>query len=197
MSANLLSKDTLGLFTDEISKTCIGPSSSTLSSLDNIVELHLQRIDEASSLIEDVRKEIQETSDTTFPILLQNANELVALFGVLDKAEESVNKGYAAAKAAEEKMVQLQTAYDQRYPEAMAKLIGGLGGMSMFGFGSKNNKAGPQDAPVKLAPFDMATLQFDSEIEIAALKSLVGVSNAANFSSTKENEFSDTESNDK
>jgi len=193
MSTNILSKDALS----ELSVCCIGPSSSTLSSLDNIVELHLQRIDEASSLIEEVRREIQETSDTTFPILLQNANELVALFGVLDRAEESVNKGYAAAKAAEEKMGQLQTAYDQRYPEAMAKLIGGLGGMSMFGFGSKNNtKAGPQDAPVKLPPFDMTTLQLDSASEIAALKSLVGVSNAASLSASTASTLAETTTNE-
>ena len=179
-----LSAATLSSFTNEISTITIGPSSATLSSLDNIVELHLQRIDEASSLIEDVRKEIQETSDTAFPILLRNANELTALFGVLDRAEESVNKGYAAAKAAEEKMGQLQAAYDQRYPEAMAKLIGGLGGMSMFGFGNKNaNKAAAaQDAPVKLPPFDMNAMQLDSASEISALTSLIGVANAADIS---------------
>lgn len=178
-----LSVASIGAISAEISNITIGPSSETLSALDNIVELHLQRIDEASTLIEDVRREIQETSDTAFPILLQKANELTALFSVLDRAEESVNKGYAAAKAAEEKMGQLQAAYDQRYPEAMAKLIGGLGGMSMFGFGNKNKGAAAQDAPVKLPPFDMSTMQLDSASEIAALTSLVGVSNAADASS--------------
>ena len=152
----------------ELAAATLGPSAATLTALDNAVEAHLARIDDASGLVEGVRAQIQQTADAAFPALLQNARELEALYGVLDRAEESAGRGLAAARAAAERLEQLQAGYDQRYPEGMAKAMAWFGGA----------KARVADAPVKLPPFDAASARIDAAAEIAALQAAVGVSGA-------------------
>jgi hypothetical protein len=155
----------------EVAAFAVGASAQTLQALDNSVELHLTRIDEAGALVEDVRAEVQRATDTTFPALAQNAQELAALFAVLDRADEAAARAHAAARAAAERLEQLQAGYDQKFPEGMAKLS------AMFSFGAKARAT--QDAPVRLPPFDPASARIDAAAEIAALRAAVGVSNVA------------------
>ena len=159
----------------ELAALTVGPSASTLTALDNSVETHLVRIDEAAALIESVRREVAHTADTAFPMLLQNAQELAALFTVLDRAEESANRGLAAAKAAAERLDALQAGYDGQNPVGMAKLSAW--------FGNKARVAA--DAPVRLTPFDPASARIDAEAELAALRACVGVSAAVQVSQLK------------
>lgn len=46
----------IGKAAAEIANQCIGPASATLTSFDNTVEAHLDRIDEMTALVESVRK---------------------------------------------------------------------------------------------------------------------------------------------
>jgi hypothetical protein len=152
----------------EVAAQALGPSAATLTALDNAVETHLTRIDDAAALIEGVRAQIAQTADSAFPVLLQNARELEALYAVLDRAEEAAGRGLAAARAAAERLEQLQAGYDQRYPEGMAKAMAWFGGA----------KARVADAPVKLPPFDPQSARLDAAAEVAALQAAVGVSGA-------------------
>lgn len=152
----------------EVAALALGPSAATLTALDNAVETHLTRIDDAAALIEGVRAQIAQTADSAFPVLLQNARELEALYAVLDRAEEAAGRGLAAARAAAERLEQLQAGYDQRYPEGMAKAMAWFGGA----------KARVADAPVKLPPFEPQSARLDAAAEVAALQAAVGVSGA-------------------
>ena len=152
----------------EVAAVALGPSAATLTALDNAVETHLTRIDDAAALIEGVRAQIAQTADSAFPVLLQNARELEALYAVLDRAEEAAGRGLAAARAAAERLEQLQAGYDQRYPEGMAKAMAWFGGA----------KARVADAPAKLPPFDPRSARVDAAAEVAALQAAVGVSGA-------------------
>jgi hypothetical protein len=152
----------------EVAAVALGPSAATLTALDNAVETHLTRIDDAAALIEGVRAQIAQTADSAFPVLLQNARELEALYAVLDRAAEAAGRGLAAARAAAERLEQLQAGYDQRYPEGMAKAMAWFGGA----------KARVADAPVKLPPFEPQSARLDAAAEVAALQAAVGVSGA-------------------
>jgi len=151
----------------EVAAASLGPSAATLTALDNAVETHLTRIDDAAALIEGVRAQIAQTADSAFPVLLQNARELEALYAVLDRSEEAAGRAHAAARAAAERLEQLQAGYNQRYPEGMAKAMAWLG-----------TKSRVADAPVKLPAFDAASARLDAAAEVAALQALVGVSGA-------------------
>jgi len=45
----------IGKAAAEIANQCVGPASATLTSFDNTVESHLDRIDEMTALVESVR----------------------------------------------------------------------------------------------------------------------------------------------
>jgi hypothetical protein len=93
--------------------------------------------------------------------------ELVALFSVIERTEDAVNRGAAAARAAAERLDALQAGYDQRYPEGMAKLTSW--------FGAKTRVA---DAPVKLPPFDPASARINVDGELEVIRGAVGVTRA-------------------
>ena len=91
----------------------------------------------------------------------------MALFNVIDKADEAVGRSYAAARASADRLDALQSGYDTKYPEGLSKVT------SWFG-----NKTRVADAPVKLPPWDPSTARIDVEGEASTLSSAVGV-NAA------------------
>jgi hypothetical protein len=170
----------------EVVGLVLGAPSSSLAAFDNIVEDHLQRIDEISAIVDSVRSrgtrallgllahpwgvspppqlrlEIQHTSDAAFPILLQNCQELESLFRVIDQAEVAVEHTAAAAAAAEERLAVLQGAFATRFPEGLSRIT------SLFG------KARVTDAPARLAAFDASTARVNVFGEMAALREALG-----------------------
>ena len=134
--------------------------AAPIGALNAQLDTQLQGVDEIAVLLDSSKADMNVLLQRLHAIR-DNTARLESLFALIERLEAATEAVTKAGQAGLQRVAELEKGFDTRYPQGFAKLTQRL-------FGGKSGAA--IDAPVVLPNFDITTVMYDQEADVASIR---------------------------